>query len=134
MLMAMTFVFLCGLLVTGQAPAATPPPLTAEQITLVRDLVRATQANAERLRQQLAERERELAGKYAAFDLDEAAAEKLQGDIVDLQKRLLANYHHLQVELRKVVGAERFAQLKQRLDNVLRPKPKADPKPSERSQ
>ena len=124
----MVSILLCAALVTGQAPAASPPPLTAEQLARLREVVRTTQATAERLRQDLADRERQLAEKYAQFDLDEAAAVKLQGEIVELQKQLLANYHSLQVELRKIVGAERFALLKQRLDNVLRPKPKADSK------
>ncbi len=128
----MVSTFLCALLITGQASKVAPPPLTEAQVTAVRDLLRTTQATAERLRRQLAERERELADKYASFDLDEAAADKLQAEIVDLQKRLLANYHHLQVELRKVVGPQRFAQLKARLDNALRPKPKTDAKPGER--
>ena len=127
--------FLCALLVTGQAAATTPPsafaptnpvPLTDEQLVRLRELVRATQTTAERLRQDLGERERQLADKYARFDLDDAGAEKLQGEIVGLQKELLANYHRLQVELRKIVGPERFAQLKLRLDNALRPKGKGE--------
>jgi hypothetical protein len=129
----MASLFLCAVLVTGQASSASnPAPLTEEQLTRLRELVRSTQRKAEGLRQELADRERQLAEKYGQFELDEAAAEKLQSEIVNLQKQLLANYHHLQVELRKVVGPERFAQLKLRLDNALRPRPKAErpPEPS----
>src|SRR5262245_36360720 len=87
-----------GLLVAPRARAA-PPPLTEDQLTRVRELVRTTQTKAERLQRDLAERQHQLADKYAQFDLDEAAAEELQGEIVQLQKQLLANYHSLQVEL-----------------------------------
>ena len=144
----MVSVLLCTLLVTGQASPASPAPantparagklappksapsnlapLNDEQLAKLRELVRTTQATAERARQELADRERQLAEKYAQFELDEAGAEKLQAEVVELQQQLLANYHHLQVELRKIVGAERFAQLKLRLDHALRPKAKID--------
>jgi hypothetical protein len=124
----MISIFLFGLLAAGQAPAANPSPLTEDQLVRLRELVRTTQTKAERLRNALADRERQLAEKYAQFDLDAVGAQKLQGEIVDIQKQLLANYHALQVELRQIVGPERFALLKQRLDNVLRPKPKDAPK------
>jgi hypothetical protein len=122
----MVSILLSVVLATGQAPAASPPPLTEDQLTRLRELVRGTQATAERLRQELADHERQLAEKYAQFDLDEAGAKRLQNGIVERQKELLVNYHRLQVELRKVVGPERFGQLKQRLDNVLRPKAKTE--------
>jgi hypothetical protein len=121
--------FLSAVLI-GQTSVA-PPPLTEDQLTQLRELVRSTQDSTQRLRQELAERERLLAEKYAQFELDEAAAEKLQGEVVDLQKQLLTNYHRLQVELRRIVGPQRFGQLKLRLDNALRPKAKPDP-PAER--
>lgn len=107
-----------ALLALAQADKALPP-LTDAQHEQLQELVRTTQKQAADLKAELEKRQRELARCYAAFDLDGPAVEKTQADVVDLQRRLLANYHRLQVELRRIVGRARFATLRQRLDRIL---------------
>jgi hypothetical protein len=120
-------VLLPALLLLGQAGKPGPPPLTDQQRTRLHELVRTTQQQAVLLKAQLDERQRALARLYADYELDERAVESLEAEIVDLQRRLLANYHRMQVELRSVVGRERFLTLKQRLDRVLAEPPKPPP-------
>jgi len=98
-----------------------PPPLTEKQRTEIQALVRAIQSEMTAIRSRLEQAQKELARHYAEFDLDVAAVDKLEADIIDLQKRQLASYRKLHVELRKIVGRERFAVLRQRIDNVLNP-------------
>jgi hypothetical protein len=112
-------VMLCALAV-GQAPASGPKALSEEQLTRLRELVRATRVKAADLRRKLAEHEHELAQLYGQFELNVRQAEELQAEIGDLQKQLLANYHKLQIGLREIVGPERFEILKARIDNSLR--------------
>src|SRR5687768_14114103 len=100
----MTALIMVWALAVGQAPAAGLKPLSEEQLTRLRELVRSTQAKSAELRGKLAEREKELAQRYARFKLNGAAAQELQAQILELQKQLLANYHKLQIELREIVG------------------------------
>lgn len=95
------------------------PPLTEKQREQLVQLVRTTQERSADLKRNLDEKQQDLAKRYADFALDEAAVKKLQKEILDLQGELLANYHRLHVELRTIVGPERFATLRQRLDNIL---------------
>jgi len=101
--------------------AADPPPLTEDQLARLRELVKVTQDRATDLKKQLDAKQMELGGLYARYHLDAARAEKLQAEIVELQRQLLANYHRLHVELRTIVGEERFSTLRQRLDRLLAP-------------
>lgn len=101
------------------SPVQTSPPLTRDQYDKVRELVSSTQHTAERLQAELDRRQRELVQRYGAFELDAAAVEKLQREVLDLQRKLLANYHRMQVELRTIVGKERFQVLSQRINNVI---------------
>lgn len=105
-------------LLLGQ-PQEKSPPLTEAQRAKIQDLVRDTQERAKDLKAKLDGRQHELAKLYGEFKLDDAAVAKLQDDILGLQKQLLANYHKMQVELRAIVGPERFATLRQRIDNIL---------------
>src|SRR5262245_64030962 len=95
----------------GQADRSAPPPLTEKQRARIAELVRSTQKEAAALNARLDRLQQALAKKYEEFDLDVAAVEKLQKEILDAQRRLLDNYHRLQVELRSVVGTERFSVL-----------------------
>lgn len=104
--------------------AQQPPPLTEQQAAQLRDLVKNTQQRHEQLKKDLEQKQTLLAQKYAEFNLDVSAVEKLHGEILGLQKEQLTNYHKMQVELRRIVGPERFAMLRQRLDNVLGVTPK----------
>lgn len=109
----------CALLMTLTTGQAKEPPLTPEQVTRLQQLVAATQEKSAALKKQLDAKQQELADRYAEFKLDASAVAKLQGEVLDLQKQLLDNYHHLQVEVRAIVGPERFAVLRQRLDRIL---------------
>ncbi len=114
-------ILLLAALAAGQT-SSKPAPLSESQITQLRKLIQSTQATAAELQQRLAERQDKLTAVYARFDLDVDAAEQLQADIVSLQRQLLANYHNMQVKLRSIVGKERFAILKRRIDGALKTK------------
>ena len=62
------------------------------------------------------------------YKLDEEKVTKLAAEVLDLQRQMLTNYRKMQVELRTVVGEERFNQLRRRLDNMLKTPPKGDEK------
>jgi hypothetical protein len=124
-------------LLLAQAPAdrPAPPPLSEEQVTRLRDLIRQTQERTTALTAQLEAKERELAGIYGEFQLDQARAAAVEAEIVELQRQKLANYHRMQVELRTIVDKERFDALKQRLRlaGFFGPAPKPpEKKPSEK--
>jgi len=104
-------------------PVPVPPPLTAEQAAQVRALVQTHQREQADLRGRLETAQRRLAECYAKFDLDAAEVQALQGEILDLQGKLLHGYHAMQTELRKIVGPERFAILSRRIDNAIRNSP-----------
>lgn len=125
----MSFFLSAALLVMGQGDKPAPPPLTEEQSMRLRELVRSTQSKAAELQTQLDERQRELAALYADYDLNERQAQRLQLEIVDLQRQMLANYHTMQTELRKIVGKERFEVLRQRLNRVVPPAGVKEPEP-----
>jgi hypothetical protein len=67
----------------------------------------------------LDQRQRELGEVYTAYELDEPRAQKLQAEIVELQRLLLANHHRMQAELRAIVSRERFEFLRKRLANFV---------------
>lgn len=125
----MSFFLSVALLVLGQGDKPAPPPLTDEQVTKLRELVRSTQSKAAELQSQLDERQRELAALYAEYELKGRQAQRLQLEIVDLQRQMLANYHHMQTELRQIVGKERFEVLRQRLSRVVSPTGVKEPEP-----
>ncbi len=119
-----SFIAAFGFLFPDSQPEKRPPPLRAEQIAKVRDLVRKISARDATLKKQLAERQRSLRDAYADFQLDERRVRRLRKAILDTQTQLLNNYHELQVDLRKIVGKERFVFLKRRIDNALQSKKK----------
>jgi hypothetical protein len=113
------------LLPVYQTDKPVPPPLTEEQRTELTKLVRTTQEQAALLKARLESCQHALARCYAEFELDERAVDKLEAEILEVQRQLLDNYHQMQVKLRTIVGKERFATLKQRLDRILgTPSPK----------
>ena len=120
----------CGTLRGAADEAAPPPPLGPEQIVRVRQLVRSIQTQATLLEARLDQRQRELTEVYTAYELDEQRVQKLQAEIVELQRLLLANHHRMQVELRSIVSRDRFEFLRERLANVVTP-PAADRKTPE---
>jgi hypothetical protein len=95
--------------------------LRADQTRRVRELARSVQDRATLLQARLEERQRELAELYNEFELDAARCQRLQADIVELQRELLANHHRMQVELRAIVDQERFLVLRQRLKYIVSP-------------
>jgi hypothetical protein len=107
--------------VVAAQDGAPPPPLTSTQLARVRELVRVTQDQSTLLQARLGERQRALARLYAQFELEAKEAQTLQNEIIGLQRQLLANHHQMQLEVRKVVGKERFEILRRRLERVLTP-------------
>jgi hypothetical protein len=103
----------------GQQGAAALPPLHERQILEVRELVQATQAQMTLLQARLGERQRDLAQVYAQYELDQTQAAKLQEDIIELQRQLLAGHHRMQTRLRTIVGRERFDFLRRRLEQAV---------------
>jgi hypothetical protein len=112
---------LAAALALAQPEKPAPPPLTEEQRTKIGKLANDTQKEAGRLKGLLEERQKELAAVYARYELDEKRAMKLETEILDLQRQMLANYRKMQVELRTLIGEDRFTILKQRLDRFLQP-------------
>lgn len=106
--------------------AEPPPPLTTVQVEQVRTLIKRTQTEQTRLKTELTRSQKELAACYDIFELDEPQVEKLQKEIVELQRGLLASHHSMQIELRTIVGEERFKILSKRIANALR-SPNAPP-------
>jgi hypothetical protein len=101
------------------ADEPAPPPPSPEQIVRVRKLVQSVQAEATVLQARLDQRQRELGEVYTVYELDEVRAQKLQAEIVELQRLLLANHHRMQAELRVIVSRERFEFLRKRLANFV---------------
>ena len=125
----------CSSLCSAADEPLSPPPLSPEQIVRVRKLVQSVQTEAALLQARLDQRQRELGEVYTVYELDEPRAQKLQAEIVELQRLLLANHHRMQVELRAIVSRERFEFLRKRLANVAHPattnpRLSADPEPS----
>jgi hypothetical protein len=92
--------------------------LTEQQLERIRPIVQGTTAETARAQARLAECQRELAGLYARYELDEAAARKLQDEIVELQRGLLTAHHRMQKALRATVNAEQFERLRRRLEQL----------------
>jgi hypothetical protein len=110
------------------APGAdSPPPLTPEQLTRVQALVKTHQEEQTKLKAQLDKAQRKLADLYARYELKDDDVKALQDEILEVQGKLLRDYHAMQKELRSVVGPERFAILSRRIDNALR-NPPPEPK------
>jgi hypothetical protein len=110
--------------------APSPAPLTDQQLQRIRPIIQASQAEGARAQARLAECQRELEALYARYDLDDAAARKLQDEIVELQRRLLTTHHRMQIALRATVNAEQFDRLRRRLQQITAPSPAPDARPA----
>jgi hypothetical protein len=138
-------ILICSLLFSGaQLPrpviqrteqrAQQLEPLTKTQISKLQQTVRRTQDRNIELKKALAERQQQLMKEYSQFQLNDVAIAKLHVEVIDLQRRLLENYRDLQVELRETVGEQRFAQLKMRIDLILKSNKKVQvPPPTPKS-
>lgn len=113
----------------GAEPAAVPAqtPAWAEVAARTRELVQRTQDQSTLLQARLGQRQRQLSAVYTRFDLDDAEARRLQEEIVELQRQLLANHHRLQVELRSLVSRDHFETLRLRVERMVSP---VDPPPT----
>ena len=116
----------CLVVLMASAPTAwaEPPQLTEDQKARISKLANETKQESERLKSLLDVRQKELAAVYAEYKLDEERATKLEADVLDLQRQMLTTYRKMQVELRTLVGEERFNLLRRRLDNMLKTPPK----------
>src|SRR5262245_17665458 len=112
------------LIASASTAWAEPPPLTEDQKARISKLANETKQESEGLKALLDLRQKELAAVYAEYKLDEDRATKLEAEVLDLQRQMLTNYRKMQVELRTLVGEERFNLLRRRLDNMLKSPPK----------
>ena len=119
-----TTMILCASLVLATTTRAEPPPLTEEQRLQIAKLANETKQDADRLKALLDRKQRELADVYALYKLDEEKATKLEAEILNVQKQMLANHRKMQIELRTLVGEERFNLLRTRLELMLKIPPK----------
>jgi len=110
-------------------PGADPPapPLSEEQLTKVRTLVKTHQEEQAKLKAQLEKAQQKLADCYSRYELNDDDVKALQDEILEVQGKLLKSYHSMQKELRSIVGPERFKILSRRIDNALR-NPPPEPK------
>ncbi|HVK12587.1 MAG TPA: hypothetical protein VM597_27810 [Gemmataceae bacterium] len=120
--MIATLNLLAALLVPGE-----PPPLSDDQLTRVRTLVKTHQEEQRTFKADLDAAQRKLAACYARYELDEDEAKSLQDEVLAVQGKLLRSYHAMQKELRAIVGPERFKVLSARIDNALRHPPQPKP-------
>src|SRR5262249_29698837 len=86
------------LLAAAADPVPEPPPLTEDQRARISKLANDTKQEADRLKGLLDQNQRALAGVYDQYELDEAKATKLEAEILDVQKQMLANHRKMQVE------------------------------------
>jgi len=122
--MSRTWAGLVLCLMLASVVNAEPPPFSEDQRASITKLANETKKEAGRLKGLLDRRQEELGEVYAKYTLDEPKATKLEAEIISLQKQMLANHRKMQVELRTLVGEERFVILRKRLDNMLKtPKP-----------
>jgi hypothetical protein len=131
--MKLSFLILCIVSLAsapmfGQEQPVPLPPLHERQIIQVRELVQMTQSRTTLLQARLSERQRDLARVYAQYDLDETQARRIQEEIIDLQRQLLAGHHRMQTELRTIVGRDRFDFLRRRLEQAVASDPVTAPK------
>lgn len=99
-----------------QDPAA---PLTQPQIAKLRVLLREKQDESAALKAALVDKQRELMRVYDDFEPDMQRIAKVHEEIIALQRKLLENHHAVQMSVRKVVGEQKFARVKARLDYSL---------------
>ena len=125
--MIASFCFVAVLAASGADPVPAPPPLTEEQLTKVRTLVKTHQEEQTKLKAQLEKAQKKLADCYSRYELKDEDVKALQDEILDVQGALLKSYHSMQKELRSIVGPERFLVLSKRIDNALR-NPPSEPK------
>ena len=118
---ALGSVFLLATVLLAAQDTPAPAPLNARQTARVRGLVQTTQSEVTQLQNRLAERQRELDRVYSQYKLDEPAARKLQEEIVELQRRLLASHHQMHVGLRAIVDQKQYERLRERLEQILHP-------------
>src|SRR5262245_57603830 len=112
------------LVLTPVAVRGEPPALTEDQKARISQLANETKKEADRLKALLDRRQVELAELYAQYKLDEEKVTHLENEVLDLQRQMLTNHRKMHVELRTLVGEERFNLLRRRLDNMLRTPPK----------
>ncbi len=109
------------------APGADPQPLTEDQLTKVRTLVKTYQEEQTTLKTQFDKAQKKLADCYSRYELKDDDVKTLQDEILEVQGKLLRSHHAMQKELRAIVGPERFLILSKRIENATR-NPPPEPK------
>ena len=116
-------------LMAGQTLA--PPPLTEDQVTKVRALVKIHQEEQAGLKTKLEKAQRTLTDCYARYELKDDQISTLQAEVLEVQAKLLRDYDSMQKDLRKIVGPERFRILSRRIDSAIRNPPDSKKSPGE---
>ncbi|HEY3268967.1 MAG TPA: periplasmic heavy metal sensor [Armatimonadota bacterium] len=105
-----------------QPPAGAPGPqyqslgLSADQLRRVQALHAQFGPKLGELERSLRDKRRALEDLYKDFALDMDQARRLNAQINDIQKDILAQHLRLQVELRKILTAEQFGRLKESIE------------------
>ena len=116
---AMAGILLCAMAVGALAQAPRGPKLTEQQITEVRQLVRRTRAEVERLETAMDQRRQQLAQAYMRYELRARAVLDLQAEIVRMEQDLLAVHHRMHTRLRAIVTKEQFEAMKTRVGAMI---------------
>lgn len=103
------FIFRAGVLILCMAAfsIAQQPPDGGGQDRAA-ELVRLGKAEAQRIKTQIETGERELAAAYSGYEIDGDKTAALETKILELRGQLLASQRKTQLELRKLMGKERF--------------------------
>jgi hypothetical protein len=119
--------FCLAVLLAVPAADPPPPPLTAEQLTKVRALVKTHIEEQAKLKERLDKAQKSLADCYSRYELKDEEVKVFQDEVLEVQGKLLRSYHSMQKELRAIVGPARFLVLSRRIDYALR-NPAPEPK------
>ncbi len=87
---------------------AQQPPDDRKAEDRAAELIRMGKTEADRINTQIQISERELAGAYAAYEIDTEKAAGLERKLLELRGQSLASQRKMQLELRKLMGKERF--------------------------
>jgi hypothetical protein len=95
--------------------AKSSPHLTSSQASEIRRLVTRTHSDQARIKEALAAAHEKLAQCYDSYELDERQIEATHRAISELEQELFRTHLAMHRELRKIISAEVFAGIAQRV-------------------